>query len=535
MKAFYLPFLLLFSFLAQSGLAQFHTNSNASKLPNNCFELTQDALDQKGTVWTLGTIDFNQPFDTIVWIMPGEVDEGGEGMVFAFHTGIISLGSYDGHMAYEALPSILGIEIDTRQNPEHGDPAYDHIALTRNGAVDHESSDNLVGPAALSPTRENVEDGNFHSLRIRWRPPNSFSVYWDCNLLISYSGFIVEDVFGGNSTVRWGMTAGTSVTTQNRHVLCLSGQPLNELIDQTICPGGQTQLSTSFEAEKYLWSPADGLDRVDIRDPMAAPAVTTTYFLQATDECGQHFADTVTVFVEGEPLALDIPIDTTICAADNYIIDATTPGANYLWSDGSIGSQLEVTSSGTYTLSIQTATCEALYSQQVNFGSPPSPNLPSDTILCTENNPALDATVPLGSYLWNDGSTSPSLPISAPGTYSVTISNECGNSSASTQVQLQSCDALYIPTAFSPNGDGINDEFLLQSPLPLQIEHFQIFDRWGNQVYSRNGSFMLDESQGWDGTFRGSPLPVGPYIYFFRLVKEDGTSEIRSGEINIIR
>ena len=135
MKAFYLPFLLLFSFLAQSGLAQFHTNSNASKLPNNCFELTQDALDQKGTVWTLGTIDFNQPFDTIVWIMPGEVDEGGEGMVFAFHTGIISLGSYDGHMAYEALPSILGIEIDTRQNPEHGDPAYDHIALTRNGAV----------------------------------------------------------------------------------------------------------------------------------------------------------------------------------------------------------------------------------------------------------------------------------------------------------------------------------------------------------------------------------------------------------------
>ncbi|NET39285.1 MAG: hypothetical protein F6K19_46175 [Cyanothece sp. SIO1E1] len=63
----------------------------------------------------------------------------------------------------------------------------------------------------------------------------------------------------------------------------------------------------------------------------------------------------------------------------------------------------------------------------------------------------------------------------------------------------------------------------------------QIFDRWGNQVYNRNGSFLLDESQGWDGTFRGKPLPIGPYIYFFRLIKEDGTSEIRSGEINIIR
>ena len=535
MKAFHPLLIFIFITAAHPSLAQFHTNSNAKELPNNCFELTQEALDKKGTVWTLGTIDFNQPFDTIVWIMPGEVDEGGEGMVFAFHTGIISLGSYDGHMAYEELPSILGIEIDTRSNSEHGDPAYDHMALTKNGAVNHESSDNLVGPVALSPTRENVEDGNFHSLRIRWRPPNSFAVYWDCNLLISYSGLIVDEVFGGNSTVRWGMTAGTSSTAQNRHVLCLSGQPLNELVDQTICPGGQTQLSTSFQAEQYLWSPAEGLDRVDIRAPIAAPVATTTYFLQATDECGQHFADTVTVLVEGEPLDLNFPEDTTICGANNYIIDAFTPGASYLWSDGSTASQLEITASGIYTLSIQTATCEAFFSQQVNLGGPPVPNLPFDTILCAENSPSLDATVLGGRYLWNDGSTTASLPITASGTYSVTVTNECGNGMAATQVKLETCDALYIPTAFSPNGDGINDQFLLQSPLPLQIEQFQIFDRWGNQVYQRNGSFLLDESQGWDGTFRGRPLPTGPYIYFFKLVKQDGTSQIKSGEISIIR
>ncbi|MBX2871755.1 MAG: gliding motility-associated C-terminal domain-containing protein [Saprospiraceae bacterium] len=536
MKAFYLPFLLLLLAIAQPGFAQFHTNSNARKLPNNCFELTSDAFDQKGTLWTLETIDFNQPFDTIVWIMPGAVDAGGEGMVFAFHTGIISLGSYDGHLAYENLPSILGIEIDTRSNPEHGDPEYDHMALTRNGEINHLSSDNLVGPVPLSPARDNVEDGNFHSLRIRWRPPNSLGIYWDCNLLISYSGLIVDEVFGGNPIVRWGMTAGTSASAQNRQVLCLSGQPLNELMDRTICPGGQTQLNTSFLAETYRWRPAAGLDNATIRNPIAEPDTTTTYYLQATDDCGQHFADTVTVFVEGESIALDFPTDTTICDAANYLIDATIPGASYLWSDGSTNSQLNVTATGTYTLSIQTAACEAFYSQQVNFGSPPKPNLPTDTLICEGSNPALDATVPLGNYLWNDGSSTSTLAISSSGTYSVTISNACGNSTASTQVRLQSCDTqLYIPTAFSPNGDGINDQFLLQSPFSLEIEQFQIFDRWGNQVFSRSGSFLLDETQGWDGTFRGRPLPIGPYIYFLKLIKIDGTSEIKSGEINIIR
>jgi len=535
MKAFFYSILLILIVLAQPGFAQFHTNSNARELAGHCFELTPDASEQKGTVWTLETIDFNQPFDTIVWIMPGADNNGGDGLVFAFHTGIISLGSYDGHLAYEGLPSILGIEIDTHRNPENNDPDYDHMALTKNGAVDHQSTNHLVGPVPLTPTRGNVEDGAFHSLRIRWRPPNSLSIYWDCNLLISYSGMIVDEIFGGNSIVRWGFTAGTSSSTQNRHLVCLSGQPLNELEDRTICPGGQTQLNTTFEAESYRWSPSEGLDRNDISNPIASPSSTTTYMLDAIDECGQHFADTLTVFVEGNPISLNIPQDTTLCDGNPYQINATVPNATYLWSDGSTGSSLTITESGFYNLSIVTPTCEAFFSQQVSFGAPPIPQLPTDTIICTGGTPILDATVPIGSYLWNDGSTNPTLPITSSGSYSVTVSNVCGNSSSSTQVQLQSCDLLFIPNAFSPNGDGLNDRFTLQSPLPLTIETLQIFDRWGNQVYGRSGSFSWDEGQEWDGTFRGQPLPNGLYIYYIKLVQVDGRTEIRTGEVNIIR
>lgn len=535
MKAFIFLLFLLFGLGAQHSLAQFHTNSDARELPNACFEVTPAAPDQTGTVWTLETIDFNQPFDTLVWIMPGQVDGGGDGLVFAFHTGIISLGSYDGHLAYENLPSILGIEIDTHHNPEHGDPDYDHMALTRHGAIDHQSSDHLVGPVPLTPTRDNVEDGAFHSLRIRWRPPNSFSVYWDCQLLISYAGNIVEEIFGGNPLVRWGVAASTSQTAQNRHVICLSGQALNELIDRTICPGGQTQLQTTFQAETYQWTPATSLDQANIPNPIASPESTTTYHLLAIDECDQSFADTLTVFVEGDPIFLDMPADTTICHDNGYHLDATIPNATYLWSDGSTASTFSINESGLYSVLIQTSSCEATYRQQVTFGNPPAPQLPADTLFCLGATSFLDAGVSAGTYLWNDGSTSPTLPIISPGIYSLTISNSCGSSSASTQVTLEACEALYIPTAFSPNGDGLNDEFLIYAPSGLVVEQLQIFDRWGNQVFRRDGSVMGDQSVGWDGTFRGRPLPVGTYIYWLKFLQVGGERAVRSGEINLLR
>lgn len=78
---------------------------------------------------------------------------------------------------------------------------------------------------------------------------------------------------------------------------------------------------------------------------------------------------------------------------------------------------------------------------------------------------------------------------------------------ASDTISVSVFDRMYIPDAFSPNGDGINDSFIIQNG-ELQIESIQIFNRWGEVVYSETGY-----SNPWDGRYLSEKLPTGTYVY----------------------
>lgn len=83
---------------------------------------------------------------------------------------------------------------------------------------------------------------------------------------------------------------------------------------------------------------------------------------------------------------------------------------------------------------------------------------------------------------------------------------------------------LFIPTAFSPNGDGVNDVFAVYSNVGVtRIENFQVFDRWGGQVFVSEARDVE-----WDGTRGGEPLDPGSYIY-------TGMVRLRSGQTQPIR
>ena len=77
--------------------------------------------------------------------------------------------------------------------------------------------------------------------------------------------------------------------------------------------------------------------------------------------------------------------------------------------------------------------------------------------------------------------------------------------------------------AFSPNGDGINDTYYVPVTNLSGVKHFHmdIFDRWGQLVYTTN-----DVTQGWDGTYKGTPQPEGVYVVFFSI--EYGEYKYRS-------
>lgn len=95
---------------------------------------------------------------------------------------------------------------------------------------------------------------------------------------------------------------------------------------------------------------------------------------------------------------------------------------------------------------------------------------------------------------------------------------------------------VYMPTAFSPNGDGQNDVFFVQSGNRVrQVREFQIFDRWGTQVFGRARFAPNDPSFGWDGQHKGRLMPSGVYVYYAILEMEDGREEMVKGEVILLR
>jgi gliding motility-associated-like protein len=90
-------------------------------------------------------------------------------------------------------------------------------------------------------------------------------------------------------------------------------------------------------------------------------------------------------------------------------------------------------------------------------------------------------------------------------------------------------DGLYIPNAFSPNGDGLNDVLLVYGAIVREI-HFMVFNQWGEKVFESN-----TQSSGWDGAFKGKGQPSGVYIYVCKLKLLDGSEIERKGSVNLIR
>jgi gliding motility-associated-like protein len=111
---------------------------------------------------------------------------------------------------------------------------------------------------------------------------------------------------------------------------------------------------------------------------------------------------------------------------------------------------------------------------------------------------------------------------------SVTYNNGCLVTD-SASILAKPNDLIGIPDAFTPNGDNMNPEFKI---LATSVKSFRmtIYDRWGQQVFAAN-----DITQGWDGTFKGTPQPTGMYTYFFSLTYINGKVVNKEGTLSLFR
>lgn len=95
---------------------------------------------------------------------------------------------------------------------------------------------------------------------------------------------------------------------------------------------------------------------------------------------------------------------------------------------------------------------------------------------------------------------------------------------------------VYIPSAFSPNQDGVNDRLFIFSGPGVRIVHrFQIYNRWGDRLYEAADFAPNDPTYGWDGNFRGEPMNAGIYVYYAEIETITGQQLLLKGELTLMR
>ena len=95
---------------------------------------------------------------------------------------------------------------------------------------------------------------------------------------------------------------------------------------------------------------------------------------------------------------------------------------------------------------------------------------------------------------------------------------------------------IYIPNAFSPNNDGVNDFFTaFGNAAALRITTLKVYDRWGGLIYSGDNLPLGADRTGWNGLFNGKDLPTGVYVYFFIIKFIDGEEVLFKGDVTLIK
>lgn len=389
------------------------------------------------------------------------------------------------------------------------------------------------------------------------------------------SGSIVCSANGGNAPYTYSidgitfqqsnMFTGLGVNNYNTSVKdalgCIANFPISVSLNNslvvdagnniTICEGIKQQLSASSNGVSFLWSPSNGLSDITVLNPIASPALTTTYTLTTTQgQCNR--TSQTTVFVNKAPIA-DAGKDSAICFGKNIQLMGTG-GSSYSWKpamyldNSNIFNPIVINPNPgviTYKLSIVDANgCKSLRDDDVTITVTPAVKLylGNDTSIAINQPLQLYATdvnnVGFVNYLWspsyglnNPNIQSPLAILDRNTTYNVkaiTASGCIGTDDI--KISVFAGPTIYVPNAFTPNGDGLND-LIKAIPIGMQkFNYFIIYNRFGQKIFSTN-----DPNIGWDGTLKGAGQNSGAFIWMAEAIDYKGVSHKQKGQFVLIR
>lgn len=376
------------------------------------------------------------------------------------------------------------------------------------------------------------------------------SVSWTPDVSISNTGSFTPAVSPDISTTYYVTYTDTLNCTarDSVRVNVISQVNLTLSDDTTICRGDAITLSASSNGLYYEWTPASTLNNAGSPNPVATPTdAVTVYTVKAGVSANCFTTGQVTITTVPYPAA-NATGDTSICLGGSAFLNATG-GSIYSWTppvflssanipDPTVqnpGTSVRYIVRVTDVLGCPKPTFDTVFVNVIEVRANAGPR---DTSVVFGQPLRLNATG--GSiYQWTPPTwlSNPNIsnPVSLPENdieYIVRVTDGPGCTGQDTIfVRLYRLPAgLQVPTAFSPNGDGLNDVF---KPIPLgmlSVDLFRVYNRWGEMVFSTS-----QIGRGWDGTFRGSPQSGGTYVWYVEGITYENKKVARKGTVVLIR
>lgn len=278
-----------------------------------------------------------------------------------------------------------------------------------------------------------------------------------------------------------------------------------------------------------------------------APPLTRTFSLQVEDLCGNPLTGSSTITVDYDSVQVQVLPDTLICFGDTITVRAL-PSAGFgayslLWNTGATADSIRVHPDHlAHYWAVVTDQCAISDSTYATVAvERPIADFTIDGSIHENNFPIAfhDRSIGAVGWSWDFGTpditstaTNPVVTFPDPGYYTVRLAIVdtlgCVDTLIKPLVVAPEFN-LYLPSAFTPDGDGLNDVFAVSGTGIVNFR-LRIFDRWGHLVFETE-----DPAQGWDGSIDGKKPVPGVYPYLFRYLGPSGQTADRYGSVTLVR
>lgn len=302
--------------------------------------------------------------------------------------------------------------------------------------------------------------------------------------------------------------------------------------DRNIPEGGNITLDAGVATgSTYLWSTGATTQSIEVSDE-------GDYWVQITDNNGCLNRDGIKL-TTGSILTVDLGDDIEICEGDKAylkpILNVDADDVSYNWiPGGETGPDIYADKKGKYCVEVtdklgnkETACVDVI------INPAPIVDLGDDIKLEIGEVVELDAGNTGVSYVWSTNEITSTIEVSSTGNYSVEVTGtkDCVGRD---EVNVYAKGRRYLPSGFSPNGDGRNDQLTVKEYDNVKAITFIIYNRGGQRIFQTNNLEIMT-TYGWDGTYKGELQRMDTYIYFLKVTLDDNKTEVQRGEVTLLR